>query len=230
MNVGTDSPALAGTLVDLRPRTLLHFLALTRKTGRLHVHQNLHHAAVWLRDGEVVCVDQDPLDSVFEMLRMGNGDFGFEEELPPETDKSERMSVTSLLEQAGELLAELHEAAQTVPSMAVVIELRHCDDEARLSADSWNVSMAVAAGDTTPQQVAAHLRWGTLRTCRAVKELVDTGRAVVLPPVRETASWAGLGEPTDVVLTSATPAPALWPGGGAEATVGWRTPWYDPGE
>lgn len=184
------------------------------------MHQHLHHAAVWLRDGEAVSVDHDPLDSVFEMLRMGNGDFGFDEVAPPVAEDAVGVSVTMLLDRATLQLAELEEAAQTVPSMSLVIELCHCDDEVRLSADAWNVSMAVAAGETTPQRVAGHLRWDTLRTCRAVKELVDSGRALLLPPTRTL--------PAEVVLTGA--APPLWPGAGVEAGSPWRTAWYDPGE
>jgi hypothetical protein len=97
--------------------------------------------------------------------------------------------------------------------MAVVIELRRCNDDVQLSADAWNVSTAVAGGEATPQQVAAHLRWQALRTCRAVKELVDSGRAVLSAPERRAVTLAGSASP-------------LWPGWDA----GWRTPWYDPGE
>jgi uncharacterized protein DUF4388 len=224
--VGTDSPALAGTLVDLRPRTLLHFLGLTGKTGRLHAHQNLHHAAVWLRDGDVVAVDHDPLDSAVEMLRMANGDFGFDEVRPPGAEDAVGIPVAILLERATGQLAEWEEAAQAVPSMSLVIELCRCDAEVRLSADAWNVSMVVASGEATPQQVAAHLRWDPLRTCRAVKELVDAGRADLLPPVR--APVARFAESVDVAVAVAGTGSAqpLWPGAGAE----WRTPWYDPGD
>jgi hypothetical protein len=210
----------------MRPRTLLHFLGLTGKSGVLRVRERDRQAAVWFRGGEVVRVDADVLDSIVAMLRVPSGHFEFEEITPP--GEAAGVPVAVLLEQAAELLLDWEETAQAVPSTTLVIELRHTDDEARLSSDAWAVSVAVSGGHITPASAADHLRWGMLRTCRAVKELVDSGRAAVLPPVRTTTPV--LVGKADVVLTSGVATQPLWPGATAEAGSPWRTAWYDPGE
>ena len=225
--MGTDSPALSGTLVDLRPRTLLRFLALTGKTGVLRAREHDRRAAVWLRRGAVVGTEGlDLLDGVVDLLRMPNGDFEFDEcEAPFNGDG---VPLTALLDEAATVLADWEETAQAVPSTTLVIELCHAHGDADpVAGDAWAVSVAVAAGHTTPARVAAEMRWGMLRTCRAVKDLVDSRRAMLLPPVRSTGMLSG---PAQVVLTSGAPAPALWPGAGVGAEGPWRTPWYDPGE
>lgn len=226
MGVQRNESALTGRLVDFRPRTLLHFLGLTSKTGVLRLAHHDRRVALWFERGQVAGAGEDgtadALDAVVDILRIADGRFSFDEGATPPLFAREPRQVTHLLESAIEAVMDWEECAQVVPSTALVVELQEAPDEARLSADAWAVSVAVAGGHTSPDQLAGHLRWPLLRTCRAVKELVDGGRAELSPPPRPRTAAAFAGE-ADAVLTTADRS--LWPGAGSEGTP-WRTAWY----
>lgn len=214
--MASDPTALTGTLVDFRPRTLLHFLGLTGKSGVLRVDD----VAVSFRNGRVL--GDDVVDAVVRMLRTPQGQFRFEEAATLGGDSPGR-PIGEVLAEAGEVVMDWEEAAQVVPSMGVVVTLCHGDGEVRLSGDAWALSTAVAAGHATPTALAAHLAWPALRVCRAVRELVVGGRAALAPPVRE--RRAGLQGGAEALVTART-EPPLWPGQG-ESESRWRTPWHD---
>ncbi|HVF75933.1 MAG TPA: DUF4388 domain-containing protein [Acidimicrobiales bacterium] len=216
--MASDPPALTGTLVDFRPRTLLHFLGLTGKSGVLRVDD----IAVSFRNGRVL--GDDAVDEVVRMLRTPQGRFRFEESATVGGDVFGR-HIAEVLAEAGEAVMDWEEVAQVVPSMAVVVTLSHGDDDVHLSADAWTLSTAVAAGHTTPAQLMTQLGWPALRVCRAVSELVTGGRAAVAPPVRE--RRASLRGRAETILTATTERP-LWPGHG-QSESRWRTPWHDAG-
>ncbi|MBW3667641.1 MAG: DUF4388 domain-containing protein [Actinobacteria bacterium] len=227
-----DAPALSGSLLDFRPSTLLHFLGLTTKTGALRVATDDRTVVLWLQNGRFVGAgaggDDDVVEAVVAALRTPTGRFGFEEgAVLPEavaTAAGGDRGVVDVLEEAAEAVAEWEDCAEAIPSTAMVVTLRRGDGDLSLTADAWSVAVAVAAGHVTPPAVAAHLDWPPLRAWRAVKELVDAGRAGLLQPAAPPpAGPHGMAGPAAAVLTS-TERP-LWPGGGVDSGD-WRAPWY----
>lgn len=235
-NVEPDVPALTGSLVDFRPSTLLHFLGLTSKTGSLRVATNDRTVVLWLHNGRFTAAGADGrgdlVEAVVTALRTPTGRFGFEEGAGPPADAATvawgGRAVVDVLEEAADAIAEWEDYAEVMPSTAMVVALLHAGTDGPLSADAWSVVVAVAAGRDTPASVATHLAWPALRACRAVKELVDAGRAELRQPAgRSATSRRSMTGPAAAVLTS-TERP-LWPGGGADSGD-WRTPWYDSTE
>lgn len=228
--MGLNASGLSGTLVDVRPRTLLHFLGLTGKTGVLEARRHDRRAAVRLARGGVSGgVGGDALDAVVELLRFGNGEFSFVETACGEAGEEEGEPVPALLARADELLVEWENVGQAVPCTALTVRLRPAEmgtEDVRLSADAWTVSGAVGvtADRCTPGDLAGHLGWDRLRTYRAITELVESGCAELLPTPTERA----LRGPATVVVTKAERP--LWPGASVDSVKGWRTPWYDPGD
>jgi hypothetical protein len=217
---------LSGTLVDVRPRTLLQFLGLTGKSGVLRARGHEHVATVRFAGGRVV--GPDAVAAVVELLRLGNGDFEFDESTA--AAMAEGATVADVLAAADALVAEWEDVSQAVPSVAVVVRLRVGAGDGHLSADAWDVVATLSTGPVTPTALADHLGWPHLRVCRAVKELVDSGRAELLPPQRARRAPAGRAR---AVLAKAEPHAwhaadrPLWPGaGGASGRA--RTPWDDP--
>jgi len=223
---------LTGTLVDVRPRTLLHFLGLTGKTGVLRARGHDHEVAVRLARGTVVAAaGDDVVGDVVELLRLGNGEFSFEETVAA-GDRG-GASVADVLAEADEVLAEWEDVSQAVPSVALAVRLRRVDSTERvtLSPDGWSVVVEVANGHATPDELARELEWSLLRTCRAVKELAEQGRAELLPPKQTKRALRGKAR---AVLAKAEPRVwhaadrPLWPGAGGGVDSYRRTPWDDP--
>ncbi|HEX2039127.1 MAG TPA: DUF4388 domain-containing protein [Acidimicrobiales bacterium] len=220
------SAPLSGTLVDVRPRTLLQFLSLTGKSGVVRARGHEHVATVRFVGGRVV--GADAAVAVAELLRLGNGEFEFDETVGEPADDG--APVADVLAAADELVAEWEEISQVVPSLGLVVRLRACGEAVHLSGDAWDVVAALAGGAVTPPALADHLGLPLLRVCRAVKELVDGGRADLLPPQRSRRVLAGRAR---AVLAKAEPRPwhaadrPLWPGAGSEPARA-RKPWDDP--
>ena len=226
MTLDVVSADLAGNLADCRPLALLCFLAGTRKSGVLRVRGPRSEATVWLCNGAAVGAEGagsgTVLDTVVDALRTPKGEFTFEqcdvrspEDVPPAMD--------ALLDRAIEALRTWQELSEAIPSMSLVIHLQQTGEaEVSLSSAAWTVSVTVAAGHATPAAVAAHLGWPALRTCRAVKELVDAGRARLEAPPR-----LSLGTST------AAAGPGRWDPGrqpmwpGANAPTRFRIGWSD---
>lgn len=223
---------LSGTLVDVRPRTLLHFLGLTGKTGVVRARGHDHDVAVRLERGFVIAgPDGDILGDVVELLRLGNGEFSFEETM---ATSQAGEPLADVLARADEVLAEWEEVSQAVPSVGLVVQLRCPKIGAGgvLSDDAWAVVVEIAAGKHTPDELARGLGWSLLRTCRAVKELAEAGRAELVPPTQTRKAMRGRAR---AVLAKAEPRVwhaadrPLWPGAGDESPFR-RSPWDDPGE
>lgn len=227
-----DAPALSGSLVDFRPSTLLHFLGLTAKTGALRVATGDRTVVLWLHNGRFVGAGADGggdlVEAVVAALRTPAGRFGFQEGAalpePVAAGAGAGRGVVDVLEEAAEAVAEWEDYADTIPSTAMVVTLRRGDGDVSVSTDAWSVAVAVADGHGTPAAVAAHLDWPALRAWRAVKELMDAGRAALLEPAaRRPPGPLAMAGPAAAVLTS-TERP-LWPGGGVDSGD-WRAPWY----
>ena len=224
---------LEGGLDELRPAPLLEFLAATAKTGALRVKG--HHGAVtvWLVDGAAAAAestgpDDDLLDQLVDLLRTPAGTFVFDEGESPRPDRAATPD-PDLLPRAVQRLRDWEDLADAVPSLSLVVKLLNTDDEdVQLSSSAWSVSVAVAGGHHSVASVAKHLKWSAFRTCKAVRELVEAGRAtLVLPPKRRR------GKHTEQVVSgpgSWHPSnQPLWPGAGGNDSDRFSSAWaaYD---
>jgi len=213
---------LAGGLDELRPAPLLEFLAATAKTGVLRVEGRHSKVSVWLVDGATVAAettgpDTDLLDQLVELLRTPAGTFEFVEGESPRPDRVVAPQA-DLLPRAVDRLHEWTALADAVPSLTLVVKLLNADGEdVQLSSPAWSLSVAVSSGHASVAAAAKHLRWSAFKTCKAVRELVDAGRATLVPPPkRRRGAAARHGDP--VVTGQGAWHPAnqpLWPGSGS---------------
>lgn len=221
---------LAGGLHELRPATVLAFLTATAKTGVLRVSGRHTRINVWLADGVTVAAetpgeDDALLDQLVELLRTPAGSFEFEEGESPRPDRVLEPSV-DLLPQAVTRLQQWEPLADAVPSLSLVVKLLNADDEhVQLSAAAWSVSVAVASGHSSVASVAKHLKWSAFKTCQAVRELVDAGRATLVPPPKRqrggrnaaaVVSGPGVWHPSNQ---------PLWPGSGSDERERFTSAW-----
>lgn len=219
---------LEGGLHEFRPATLLEFLGATAKTGVLRVAGRHSVISVWLADGVTVAADstgpdEDLLDQLVDLLRTPAGAFKFTEGESPRPDKAQRPD-PDLLPRAVDRLHQWTELADAVPSLSLVVKLLNTDDEeVSLSAAAWSVSVAVSGGHSSVASAAKHLKWSAFKTCKAVRELVDAGRAQLVPPPKRRRRAK-----TDNVVSGAVWHPAnqpLWPGAGSAESDRFASAW-----
>jgi hypothetical protein len=226
---------LEGGLLELRPAHLLEFLGATGKTGMLRVTGHHHTVTVWLAEGVAVAADAtggattdtDLVDRLVDLLRTPAGTFRFVEGALAKPELAHAPEV-DLLPRAVARLHEWEALADAVPSLSLVVKLLNTDDdEVALSSAAWSVSVAVAGGNGSVAAVAKHLKWSTFRTCRAVQELVDAGRAMLVPPPKR--RRRGLANSVEAPAVSRGvwhPAnQPLWPGAGGSERDRFSAAW-----
>lgn len=225
---------LEGGLLELRPAPLLEFLAATEKSGLLRVTGHQRTITVWIDRGTAVAaesttsLDHELLDQLVDILRTPTGTFKFSEgELPQPDDAHE--PDPDLLPRAVARLREWEDLADAVPSLSLVVKLLndHAGEEVMLSSAAWSVSVAVSSGHTTVEGVARHLRWGTFKTCKAVRELVDAGRAsLVAPPKRRRGGRPGAsGTRVEAPAVWVPANQPLWPGADTDERQRFSAAW-----
>lgn len=175
--------ALQGTLDTFALPDVLHLLAATKKTGRLHLTSDRGAGSVWVDSGEPVAVVAEhaplavaPVDALFELLRFEHGDFAFEAD--ERTDAAgPATSIDELIDGASALLAEWREIESVVPSLDAHVTLRRqLDGDVTISPDRWTTLVAVGSGSTV-RAVGERLDLAELPVSRAVRELVELGVA-----------------------------------------------------
>ena len=226
---------LEGGLLELRPATLLEFLAATEKTGMLRVQgrqEPRRTITVWVERGVAVAAestgpDTDLLDQLVDLIRTPAGTFRFTEGDLPRPEQT-RDPDPELLPRAVARLHEWEDIAEAVPSLSLVVKLvnDHAGEEVMLSSSAWSVSVAVSGGHTSIDAVAKHLRWSSFRTCKAVRELVDAGRATLTAPPKRRRGGHPLSstkvEAPGVWHPSNQP---LWPGSGGDERDRFSSAW-----
>ncbi|HZQ29315.1 MAG TPA: DUF4388 domain-containing protein [Acidimicrobiales bacterium] len=228
----TDArPDLDGTLADFRPAALLAFLAATGSTGALTVRGNQATVTVWMEHGVAVAAESaggdDVVESLVGLLRTPAGSFRFRHDEQVPLHRAQPID-EDLLSAVAERLHEWESLSDAVPSLSLVVKLLHADsrEDVILSGAAWSVSVAVASGHSSVSAVADHLGWSTYRTCRAVRELVDAGRATLVPPPRRRRRRGA----DDAVAGPAVWHPAnrpLWPGAGSSERDRFAEAWDD---
>lgn len=192
--------SLKGSLQTVALPEVLQFLADTAKSGELQVRGSGSGGRLWFEDGAIsgfdVAASQASYEAIFELLRIDEGDFDFAagEARPddaPEADADGR-DVKSSLERGEARLAEWREILTVVPSMDHHVELAvdAPSDTLTITHDQWGLVVAIGEG----RSVGEVLDMRALREfdgCRAVRDLVVAGMAVVSEP-RERGHLASL--------------------------------------
>lgn len=173
--------ALQGDLSSFALPDVLRLLAGTAKSGCLEVVAPGTTGEVWLRDGGVVggAISTaphalEPSDVVFEMLRLAEGRFVFDD--TEEIDEAASVSVEEALATAEALVAEWVEVESVVPSMDAWVTFAPEIDgpETTIRAEAWRTLAAVGNGGSVGD-LADALELTDLAACRQVKALVDAG-------------------------------------------------------
>jgi hypothetical protein len=137
---------------------------------------------MWLTAGDLVASQagtaSDPVDVLFELLRLEQGTFIFKE---GEADASLHPEpIAPVLDKATERLAAWRIIAAVVPSLSVGTGLSAelPVPSVMLTAERWRALVAVAAAKTVGD-IASRMGLNEFNACKLVKELVDDGLVVV---------------------------------------------------
>jgi len=181
--------ALNGTLKDFAVDEVLVFVGHSGRSGVLTVEDGAHRGQLSIDAGHVVAASftglDDPVDVAFELMRLGQGGFSF--------DQSERVErgggggggrspVDDVLAGARARLAEWRDIERVVPSLVALVALNPAPPgpEVYVDREQWATICAIGAGGPVGQ-VADRLGLGEFAACRAVKAVVDAGLAAVAP-------------------------------------------------
>lgn len=206
--------ALLGTLADFHVDDILTLLASTPKTGVLVVEGGGRSGRVWVDTGQVVGGqsegDHEPAVVVFDLLRLEQGRFSFDDGVAPPAP-IEPITVEEVLTEARAKLVEWREIEAVVPSMTSLVALDAdgvAGGEITIAAHQWRTVAAVGAGGTVTE-VARRLGTGEFAACRAIRSLVDAGLARVTPKAPEPVSSAPSAGASSTAgpMPSAAPAP-----------------------
>jgi hypothetical protein len=176
--------SLQGTLETFALPDVLVLLSSTKKDGELRVTGGRTDGKVWLEKGEIVHARigdtvAAPVDAIFELLRLQEGTFNFENDSSaPETDEAQ--GIDGVLADAQVRLGEWNEIAKVVPHLDAVVDMAEDapSDEVIVSRSQWSMLRRVAGGRSVNDLMVA-LGLSEFDTCKTVKELVDSRLASI---------------------------------------------------
>lgn len=198
--------SLKGSLQTVALPEVLDFLSGTGKSGELSVEGAGTTGRLWFDNGSLsgfdVAGSTDVVDALFQLLRIGEGEFGFTAgAAQPELDRPDpsQSQLAEALGQAQGRLAEWSEIVEVVPSLRHRVSLvaDHPDDRVSMDRDSWSMVVGIAGGCTVADLLAAR-SLGEFEGCRKIKELVQSSLATVT-------------EPADAEAPAATPGDTIAP-------------------
>ena len=195
-----NSVSLHGSLQTFALPDVLTLLASTKKTGELQVTGARLDGRVWVVSGQLVGAEAgrttDAVDAVFELLRLTDGDFAFEQDQSAPRPAAPR-ALEPVVAEAQERLAEWQEIAAVVPSLDAEVRLvaDPPTDVVTLPASQWRLAVTLAS-ERTVGAMADRLGLGEFAACRAVKGLIESGLASV-----------SVGEETSPTEPMLAPAP-----------------------
>lgn len=177
--------ALQGDLKSFALPDVLRLLAGAAKSGHLEVAGPTGSGEVVLCMGTIASAvtdlaprATDPSDVVYELLRLEDGSFAFDEVDVP--DSGWEADVDATLATAEALVGEWVAIEAVVPSMEAWVSLAPEIevDEVLVSGDRWKVIAAIGGGGNV-HDLASALELTDLAASRTVVELVDAGLAMV---------------------------------------------------
>jgi hypothetical protein len=176
--------ALQGDLTSFALPDVLRLLAGAGKSGQLDVAGPGVTGEVLLHEGTIAAAStsaartDDPADVVFELLRIAEGSFSFEE--GEVADAGVAADIEGTLSAASALVEEWAEIEAVVPSMEAWVSLAPELDleEVTVSAAQWRAIVATGSGGNV-HDLATALDLTDLAASRQVVELVEAGLAEV---------------------------------------------------
>lgn len=175
--------SLQGSLDTFALPDVLSLLSSTGKSGELLVTGGRSQGHVWLRDGKVVGAlagrASAPVDVLFELLRVVEGEFRFSGDLP-DAEVGPPEDVGPILAEAQRRLVEWRGIEAVVPSLEAAVRLvpEAPGEQVTVRSDQWRLLVAIAS-EMRVQGVIDRTGMGEFDTCRTIKELVEAGLAEV---------------------------------------------------
>jgi hypothetical protein len=188
--------SLEGSLQTVALPEVLDLLADTSKDGELHVRGSNSDGRLWFEAGKLsgfaVGRTKHPVDALFDLLRVDNGEFVFDDGASrPETarvaDGGDPVDIGPVVESAQARLVEWPEIVQVVPSLSHDVSLMETspDPGVHLEADQWSLVVAIGEGRSV-QAVLDRRELSEFDGCRSLKALVDAELVSVNEPVSAT--------------------------------------------
>ena len=176
--------SLRGSLETFELPDVLALVAGTTKTGKLEVTTDRGVGLLAFSEGKLMGAELDdltaPVEVLARLLRAVSGEFTFDARVVDGDGDGDGEDVATLLAEANTLVAEWVEIERVVPSPDCMVTLAEVPPAATitLSAEQWTLIAAVAGGCTV-RELARYLSVDDLDASRGVKNLVETGVAVV---------------------------------------------------
>ena len=189
--------ALSGTLNDFGLDEVLVFVGNAGKSGVLTVEDGPRRGQLWIDVGHVAGAsfagDEDPVEVAFELMRLGQGSFTFDQSRASAAGGGRR-PVDDVLCDARARLAEWRDIERVVPSLVALVALNPVapGPEVWVDGEQWATICAIGAGGPVGQ-VADRLGLREFAACRAVKAVVDAGLAAVAPASADTRHLTAVG-------------------------------------
>lgn len=242
--------SLKGSLQTVALPEVLRFLSGTGKSGEFHVAGARGEGRLWFASGRIdgfrVGPSTDIRDALFEMLRLGDGEFDFssDQERPADVAPAEEVDLEASIDAALQRLSEWESISAVVPSLEHRLELRSDSpgEQVVLEASQWSVVVAVSEVRHVGRVLEA-LGLGEFDGCATLRDLVAAGLVEVSEPADPTVAApeeapvvgepfglepvsmepvvsepVGL-EPVSLEPVSADPEPVGWPGVEPETSV-----------
>jgi hypothetical protein len=178
--------SLKGSLETVGLTDVLTLLAMTKKTGELQVTGPGGDGRLWLDEGRLIgsSAGRGPshVDALFELLRVKEGSFSFEDGQTP-SEPGPATEVEPLLAEAATRLTQWGEIEASIPSLAFVVSMAPNApmDEVIIRADQWRL-LAAAGGGKPVSAVLDLMALGEFDGCKALKELADEKLVIVEEP------------------------------------------------
>ncbi|MDE3206723.1 MAG: DUF4388 domain-containing protein [Acidobacteriota bacterium] len=232
--------SLKGSLQTVALPEVLRFLSGTGKSGEFYVSGTRGEGRLWFASGRIdgfrVGRSDEICDALFEMLRLGDGEFDFssDQERPADVAPAEEVDLEASINAALQRLSEWESISAVVPSLEHRLKLRSDSpgEQVVLEASQWSVVVAVSEVRHVGRVLEA-LGLGEFDGCATLRDLVAAGLVEVsepsgpagaapeeAPSVSEPAVIEPLGlEPVSVEPVTAVPEPMGWSGVGPETSV-----------
>ena len=176
--------SLQGTLETFALPDVLVLLSSTKKDGELCVNGGRTEGHVWLDKGQIVHAtvggaEAEPVDAIFELLRLSEGTFVFENDSAA-PKAADAQAIDTVLADAQVRLGEWNEIAKVVPHLDAVVDMaaEAPADEVIVSRSQWSMLRRVAGGRSVNDLMVA-LGLSEFDTCKTVKELVESKLASI---------------------------------------------------
>lgn len=171
--------SLHGSLDTFALADVLALLSTTGKKGELRVDGGGKQGCLWVDGGKVVGsvagAATEPVDVLFQLLRMRAGTFDFEADSEP-SDPVAPIGVDELLGVAQARLSEWMLIEAVIPSLESTVDLSSdvAGTQVTMTAEQWKAVVAVSRAATV-HGVMEKLGAGEFETSRTLKDLVEIG-------------------------------------------------------